>query len=154
MEFIDVITKRKSVRSYLPKEVPEELITEIAQRMERAPSAGDLKAWKAFFLSSPDVRKQIAAAALDQNFLAQAPVVVVFCANPEVSSKKYGERGASFYCLQDATIAAAYCQLIATDLGLATCWVGAFYSSEIQRIAKIPETLQPIALMALGYENI
>jgi nitroreductase len=87
---------------------------------------------------------------LDQRFLAQAPVVLLYAANA-TRGAKYGERGAQLYCVQDATIAAAYTQLAATALGLATCWVGAFDDAQVARAAQLPAGQRPVALLPVGY---
>lgn len=99
------------------------------------------------------IKQQLAHAALDQNFVLEAPVNIVFCANTKRASANYGERGHELYSLQDATIAATYLQLAATDLGLATVWVGAFEESQVKKIMHLPGHLKPIAIIPLGYPN-
>jgi nitroreductase len=80
---------------------------------------------------------------------AQAPLVLVFCSDPEASASEYGERGKNLYCIQDATIAAAYCQLAATDAGLASVWIGSFDEEEVRRI--LGTDLRPVAIIPAGY---
>lgn len=96
-------------------------------------------------------KRELALASFAQSFVAEAPVVLVFCANPGRSEKRYGKRGKNLYCIQDATIAAAYAQLAAVDLGLGSCWVGAFDEKEVLRILGNPEGLIPVAIIPIGY---
>jgi nitroreductase len=92
-------------------------------------------------------KRELALASLAQSFVAEAPIVLVFCADPEASGKKYGKRGRSLYSIQDATIAASYAQLAATALGLASCWVGAFDDEEVLKVLGNPEGLFPVAII-------
>jgi len=92
----------------------------------------------------------LAKAAFDQTFLVQAPVCLVFSADPNRSTPKYGKRGAQLYSVQDATIAGTFAMLAAVDLGLATVWVGAFDEEKVQKIVG-EKSLKPVAMFALGY---
>jgi nitroreductase len=75
--------------------------------------------------------RRLTRAALDQASIAQAPLALVFCAQPERSAQKCGQRGRTLFSVQDATIACAYAQLAATALGLASAWIGAFDESRV-----------------------
>lgn len=82
-----------------------------------------------------------------------APALLVFCALPPQSSARYGSRGESLYCIQDATIAATYAQLAAHSLGLVTCWVGAFKERRVADIIGIKDwhTEIPVAILTVGW---
>ena len=90
-------------------------------------------------------------AALEQTFMAQAPVVLVFCANPARSSRRYGQRGVRLYSIQDATIACTFSMLAATELGLATVWIGAFDDDAVRQAIRLPDALLPVAMLPIGY---
>jgi len=96
-------------------------------------------------------RKGLAVACLDQDFISQAPLSLIFFASPQRSSRKYGERGASLYCILDAAIAASYAQLAIADEGLGTVWVGAFDDDGVKRVANAPSHLIPVAVFPVGY---
>jgi len=98
------------------------------------------------------VRAALARAA-DQSFIAESPVTLVFCANPGRAARKYGARGRDLYALQDATIAAAYAQLAATELDLATVWVGAFDTATVSAALRAPGDWVPVAILPLGYAD-
>ena len=121
-----------------------------------ATSSREINAWhdlqKVVLVASTKEKKEaIARAALDQDSLKQAPAVLVFCADKTQSEEKYGERGASVYALQDATIAAAYSQLAATAEGLSTVWVGAFEPLEVSYLIGAQPGEVPVTLIPLGY---
>jgi nitroreductase len=149
MEFFDVVDKRHSIRAYKDKEVEEEKLRKILETANKAPSAGNLQAYEIFVVKDQNKRKALAEAAFSQDFIVDAPVVLVFCSNPTRSSWK-GKRG-GLYSLQDATIAACYAQLAVTALGLSSCWVGAFSEEEVLKILGSPKGLVPICIMPIGY---
>jgi len=97
------------------------------------------------------MRQDLARAAFDQAFIAQAPIVLVFCTNAARSAERYGERGVRLYALQDATIAATFAMLATHDLGLATCWIGAFDDDAVHTVIKAPPQHIPVAMLPIGY---
>ena len=151
MEFFEVVEQRRSIRAYQPRGIEGERLQRILVCANTAPSAGNLQAYDIVVVTDDRTRQALARAALDQEFIAQAPVVLVFFQHPRRSAIKYGRRGAELYALQDATIACAYAQLAATALGLASCWVGAFDEEPICRLLKAPSGLRPAALLPIGY---
>ena len=151
MEFMTLIDERRSVRVYERRDVEEEKLGKILHAANRAPSAGDLQAYQIAVVRFVTVRQALARAAVEQQFVGQAPVVLVFLAEPAGASAKYGHRGETLYALQDATIACAYAQLAAHDLGLAACWVGAFRSKEVIEAVDAAPGQTPVALLPMGY---
>jgi nitroreductase len=151
MDYATLIEERHSIRAYQPTEVEEDKLRSLLHAANRAPSAGNLQAYQIVAVRSPAARQALARAALDQDFVAQAPVVLVFLADPGRARGKYGHRGETLYSLQDATIACAYAQLAARDLGLGACWVGAFRKDAVREAVGSPPEQVPVALLPLGY---
>jgi len=151
MDYFELLEKRHSIRSYTSQPVEDEKLHAILQAANRAPSAGNLQAYEIYLVTDPARLQALARAALDQTFIAQAPVALVFCANPKRSSVRYGRRGTTLYCIQDATIACAFAHLAAAALGLASVWVGAFDEDGVRRVIGVWEDLRPVAILPLGY---
>ena len=151
MEFFEALKARHSVRAYADTHVEEQKFDQILEAINRAPSAGNLQAYEVYIVTQSDRRKDLAAAALGQNFISQAPITLIFCAHVDRSTAKYGQRGAQLYCIQDATIACTYAMLSATALGLSTVWVGAFNEDKVSRIVNAPQTHRPVAMLPIGY---
>ena len=143
--------KRRSIRAFTKAPVERDKIETILETARLAPSAGDLQAYQIVVIDDSEVKAALAAAALSQHFIVEAPVVLVFCANSRRSERKYGRRGASLYCIQDATVAACYAQLAATAQGLASCWVGAFDEAEVSGVLRAPPGLRAVVIMPIGY---
>lgn len=152
MQFDQVVRQRHSVRSYRDEQPSEKDIAAIVHAADLAPSAGGLKSRTVFLVRSLFLRKQLAIAAHGQEFVAQAPVVLIFCADHERISE-YGQRGIDLYCIQDTSAAIQNALLKATDLGLGSCWVSAFDEEQVSQLCRIPQHLRPIALVTIGYEK-
>jgi len=148
MEFFDVVKKRHSVRAFTSRPIEESKIKQILDAANSAPSAKNLQSYEIFLVQDESKKRELASASLAQSFVAEAPIVLVFCTSPERSGKT--KRGKELYSIQDATIAAAYTQLAATALGLASVWVGAFDDKEVLKVLGNPEGLMPIAIIPIG----
>lgn len=151
MDFFQLIEERRSMRKYADLPVEEGKLQQILAAINRAPSAGNLQAFEVYLVRSLKQRRALVRAALDQEFLAEAPVVLVFCAEPDRSAVKYGQRGATLYALQDATIACTFAMLAAKALGLDTVWVGAFDEAAVSELLRLPPDLRPVAMLPVGY---
>jgi nitroreductase len=151
MDFFNTTSARHSVRSYSDKPVEPEKINRILECVGSAPSAGNLQAYKIFVLTEKGTKDQIIECAFGQDFLKNAPYLLIFCADAARSGKKYAQRGEELYCLQDATIACTYAMLSATSLGLSSVWVGAFDEKSVAAIMDIPANSRPIILLPIGY---
>jgi nitroreductase len=150
LQFFEVISRRRSIRAYSSKPVEEEKLKQIFQAANMAPSAGNLQAYQVHVIQKRDKKEALAKAAFDQTFLIEAPVCLVFCADPSRAAPRYGERGTELYSVQDATIAGTYAMLAAVDLGLATIWVGAFDEESVQQVVG-DKSVRPVAMVVVGY---
>lgn len=151
MDFFETIEKRKSVRAFLDREIDDKTLNALLGTASLAPSAGNLQAYRIVIVKGQQVKEALASAALGQMFVAKAPIAFVFLADGARSSSEYGNRGASLYSVQDATIAAAYAQLAATALGLASVWVGAFDEGTVAKLVNAKEYEKPVAIIPIGY---
>ncbi len=151
MDFYDVIGKRRSVRAFQDKPVDAATLKKILDTVSLAPSAGNLQAYKITIIRTQELKEGLMSAAFDQESIINAPLVLVFSADEKRSEVKYGERGLEFYSLQDATIAAAYCQLAAAAEGLGSVWVGGFDTLEVSRLINAESYEVPVAIIPLGH---
>lgn len=151
MDFFEVVRERRSIRAFKGEPVEENKLQRILEVINRAPSAGNLQAYEIYLVRDEQVRAALVEAARGQAFVAQAPIVLVFCAHPKRAEARYGQRGTELYTLQDATIACTYGMLAAAALGLATVWVGKFDEQAVAGIVGIPPDQRPVAMLPLGY---
>ncbi|MBT9130259.1 MAG: 5,6-dimethylbenzimidazole synthase [candidate division WS2 bacterium] len=150
MEVREAILKRRSIRKFNPEPIDKEIITKILEAGHWAPSEGNLQPWFFYVVENIELRKALAKAALNQEFIIQAPVAIVVCADLEKTAP-YGKRGKELFCLQSTAAAIQNMLLFAYSLGIGSCWVGAFNEAEAQLIMNLPANLRPLAIIPLGY---
>lgn len=148
---LTILKERTSVRRFKPDPVPPELLRQLIEAATWAPSAGNLQPWFFYIVTDQHRKRCLSDAALQQNFVAEAPACIVVCAEPARSERTYGERGRVFYCLQDTAAATQNILLASTALGLGSCWVGAFDADKVRACLHIPDRYVPIALVPVGY---
>ena len=150
VDFFDVVNTRRSVRAFTKDSVTEEELTTILEAVNAAPSAGNLQAYEVVVVRDGSTKKKIAKAAWGQNFIADAPVCLVFLANPRRSEHEYGIRGRELYCIQDATIAAEHAHLSCVPLGLSSVWVGAFSEEAVSEAVSAAPYMRPVGVLPIG----
>lgn len=150
-ELLQHIRKRRSIRRFTTDSVPVDVTDKLIEAARWAPSAGNLQPWYFYVVHDPAVRRCLADAAFGQHFAAEAPVCIVVCAEPRRSARIYGRRGEDLYCIQDTAAAAQNILLAAADYGLGSCWVGAFNEDRVRACLGIPDSLRPLAIIAVGY---
>jgi nitroreductase len=151
MEFFDVLEARHSIRAYDPRPVEPERLQQILEAANGAPSAGDLQAYEIYMVCGNAQKASLVNASGGQEFLAQAPINLVFCAHAALSAVKYAVRGTQLYCVQDASIACTFAMLAATAFGLSTVWVGAFDEDAVRSAIGAPADQRPVAILPIGY---
>jgi nitroreductase len=151
LDVFEAIETRRSVRAFTNEEVSEEEVQKLIDAARRAPSAGNIQPWEFVIVRNAKIKHKLSVAALNQNFIKEAPVVIVVCADETRSSWGYGSRGASLYCLQDTAAAIQNMLLAACALGLGTCWMGAFHENEVAEVVNAPIGVRPIAIIPVGH---
>ncbi len=151
MDFFDVLKARHSIRKFQPAPVEPRKLEAILAAANAAPSALNLQSYEIYLARGSEAVSAIARATWDQSFVAEAPVVLVFCSHPARAMDRLGEDGARMFALQDATIACSFAMLAATAQNLATVWIGAFDPEGVRRVIGAPESVTPIAILPIGY---
>jgi len=96
-----------------------------------------------------DLRAELAGAALDQQFLVEAPVDIVICALTDRTSARYGER-AERYVNMEAGHVGENIHLQAVALGLASVEVGAFDDEQVRKVLDVDNQTRPLYIMPVG----
>jgi len=147
--FLNLLESRRSVRLFSDEPVSGECLDYILKCAKTAPSAGNRESWDVIVVSDDEVRFDLSRAALDQEHIMNAPLILVVCANYVRSMSSYGERGI-LYALEDSVIACTYMMLAAQASGLNTCWTGAFEDEDVREILNLPSHVRPVSLLAVG----
>ncbi len=98
-----------------------------------------------------DVRKELAEAALDQEFIEQAPISLFYSAVYSRTTSKYRQRGRDRYVCMDLGHSAENVCLQVVAMGLGTCAVGAFEDRIVRNVIMIPDEEEPLYIMPIGY---
>lgn len=150
MNILEAVKNRRSIREFEKKEISVSLINKLIDALIWAPSAGNLQSRKFYFVQDEKIKKGIAKAALNQTFVAEAPLVVVGCTDNSIASR-YGERGMYLYSVQDVACSIMGMMLVAHENGLGSVWVGAFNEEGVSNLLKMPRNLRPVAIVPIGY---
>jgi nitroreductase len=149
MDVFTAISQRGSVRAYKEIGVEEDKLRKVMEAARLSPSASNRQEWKFVVVKKRETRKKLANAALGQSFIGEAPVVIVACGTETKSMMLCGQPAYTV----DVSIACAFMILQAHELGLGTCWIGAFREDAVKKILEIPESVRVVAMFPLGYPN-
>ena len=146
MDVKQAINLRKSIRSYLDKPIEPEKLDCILDAARMAPTASNQQSHKIITVTNPEMRQKMVAACNGQKMVGEAPVVLVVCANNQ-RDMSCGQPAR----VVDGCIALSFIMLQATELGLSTCWLGAFSEPAVRELLCVPDDYVIIAVTPLGY---
>ncbi|HDN97696.1 MAG: nitroreductase [Candidatus Omnitrophota bacterium] len=149
MDFYQVIETRRSVRSYKPDPVPEEVLKKVLNAARIAPSGSNRQPWKFIIIKDEERKKKMVELCEGQSFVAEAPVLIVACGR-NIHYNRGGWMG-DYSMIVDVAIAVDHLTLAARAEGLGTCWIGSFDNEGIKKFLGIPEDVNVVALTPLGY---
>ena len=149
MSVLDTIRERRSVRVYKSDPIPTESLLRVLEAARLAPSGKNLQPWKFIVVQDKELKKKLAKASNAQDFIAEAPLVLVACGFPEECYRSMGRYMKSWPV--DVTIALEHLILQAQEEGLGTCWIGSFEEVEVKSLLSVPENVRVLALTPLGY---
>ena len=178
MSLEEVISKRRSKRSYMDKSLSRQQISQVLwagqgitdtkNKFRSAPSAGGLYPLEIYMvskealyhylpdshtlekLSGEDLRNNLSEAAMGQSSIKEAPASIVITAVYERTTVKYQERGVMYVHIE-AGHAAENIQLQAVALGLGSVPVGAFSEEQVSNVLSLPEGCKPLYIIPVGY---
>jgi nitroreductase len=152
MDFDEVIRKRKMVREYdQDKQISDKIIMKLIRNAHRAPSAGHTQVQEFIIIKDHAIKKKLRKAAVSQEYVENAPVLIVVCSNTSRSISRYGSRGKQFYSIIDGAFASMLILLTAVNEGIGACFVGAFDDNKVSEILELPEFVKPIGIICIGY---
>jgi len=159
MNLMEIITKRRSVRAYLPTPVPREMITKCIEAARLAPSACNSQPCRFIVIDQPEMKDRIAAAAFSGtykacSFAASAPVLVaVVNQRGNLASRFGGIIRKVPFSLIDIGIGVEHFVLQATELGLGTCWLGWFNIKAAKKALGLSWNTDLVLLISVGYAD-
>lgn len=151
--FLGFLEEKRSVRAFDPDPPPPEALEYVVRAAATAPFSGRSPAWHFILVRERRVLERLQTAATSGlnklNFwVNNAPVILVACAKPE-RSLPFSRGLPSF--VMDTAVALERASLMAHQMGIGSCWIGAFDEKGARRACRIPSSHRVVALLALGY---
>lgn len=166
MDILDVIMKRRTIRKFRSKPVPEETVIRIIEAGQRAPSACSLQTYSVVWVKDEEKRKALWEVCGKQPFILEAPVTLTLCADVKKLIDIMDARGyetslegglgyaVKMFAIIDAALAAENMVLAAEELGLGSVFIGgALANPRVVEILDIPKGVLPISLLCIGYPD-
>lgn len=148
MDFSRLLEDRYSVRAYGPDPVEDEHLRQVLDAARLAPTACNLQAFQLIVVHTKG-REEELKRIYRQGWFVQAPLVICICALPEKNwIRSYDGKNFSDV---DAAIVMDHFILAAANVGLGTCWIGAFDPEATREILGLPDDVEPVAFTPLGY---
>lgn len=144
----NVMLNRRSQRKFENREVEEWKLEMIFAAADTAPTAGGFQGFEIYHIQKQEVKNMLVQAANNQPYV-NAPVVLVFCMNPDRVKLNFPPDKIRKFSQQDATLAAAYSQLAAHALGLSSIWIGMLDEDKIREV--LGTNLFPSSILCVGY---
>jgi nitroreductase len=161
MDVMQAIHQRRSVRSFVDKAVPDDVLWQIIEAGTWAPSAGNMQAWEFVVVKDPEARRKVVdttdagittrAGVLTQEWMLAAPVIIIVCYDLKRMTARYGQKGRDLLTKLDCMGCVQNMMLAATNLGLGSCVAVGFDSLALKDALPIPREITPFLLVALGY---
>lgn len=161
-ETLQTVFGRKSVRAFTEKEISPEDHATVLKAASSSPTAGNQQLYTILDITDPDLRKRLSETCDHQPFIAEAKMILIFCADclkwyrafqqTGCEPRKPGE-GDLLLAVSDANIAAQTAVITAESLGIGSCYIGDIMENcEIHReLLRLPPYVFPAAMLVFGY---
>ena len=149
LDFYEVIRTRRSMRSFKPGPVPDDVLRRILEAARMAPSGSNRQPWKFIVIRDEGMKDRLIPLAGGQKFIAEAPILIVACGH-NINYNRGGYMG-DMSMLVDVAIAFDHLTLAARAEGLGTCWIGSFDNAGVKALLRMSPEVNVVALTPLGY---
>ena len=158
MDVKEAIAEGRSIRAYKPKNVPDDLVTELVDAARLAPSGNNAQPWVFKIIKSKKDKDELKKNNIfKQDFVYTAPLLIVCCADPSAypSAKvKPGfDMSNEMRAIRDLSIAAQNLILRAAELGLGTCYIGWMDKEKMRKYLGLPDGFIVPYTITVGYAD-
>lgn len=141
--------QRCAVREYTSQQVPDEVLQYILEVARLSPSAVNYQPWHIVVIRGEELLGRMAAEVYPRQWFSTVPCCVVVCGNHNESWRRSSD--GKDHCDIDVAIVTQQMVLAAAELGVATCWVCNFDVDACKRLLQLPQEVEPIVLLPIGY---
>jgi nitroreductase len=162
MKTSEAIEKRRSIRKYQDKSISEDLVEKLINAARLAPSAYNGQPSRFLVIRDAKTKQMLKDSKIfKHDFVYDAPLIIVCCADPEVYPKERfepvysnsAEIGGDIGAVRDLALSSQNLVLLATELGLGTCYVGLVDRNRIKEIFDIPKNYVLPFVITVGYPD-
>lgn len=147
---LNCIKKRFSVRKFQDRPVEQEKIDILLEAARLAPSASNKQTWHFVIIRNAEKRTQLTDICRGQKFVAEAPITIAIC----ITNLDYVMTCGQTAPIIDGALAGEHIVLQAAEMGLGTCWIGAFYHDKMAKLINLPKDYQIVGLLPIGYPAV
>lgn len=157
MRVHEAIESRRSIRRYTTDPVSQEDLCNLLWAAHLAPSGHNTQPWRFIVVQEARVRKILAGICHDQQWMMDAPVHVVVCADLGVRQDhpvRFDEETSGMEAkrvIRDTAISADHLMLRAVELGLGTCWVGWYDQEAVKPVLNVPDSVFVLGIITIGH---
>ncbi|MFC1541124.1 nitroreductase family protein, partial [Candidatus Latescibacterota bacterium] len=145
---LDAVKSRYSVRSYTSEPIGDSELSDILEAARFSQSAKNFQDWRLIVVRDREMKRKLVPACRNQHFIEEASVLIVCCG---INIDYVMTCGQHTYNL-DVAIAMENMALTAHDIGLGTCWLGAFYEDQVKELLGIPrDGVRIVGILAVGH---
>ena len=162
-EILNIINNRASCRSFLEKEIPDDILNQILDAAIKAPSSSGFQAYSIIKVTNIDKKEKLVEYSRNQRFIAKAPVSLIFCIDyrrikriNEVQPTPFDETNNFmnlWMTIIDTAISAQTLCLAAESFDLKSVYIGNILnmSDKVSELLKLPDYVLPSIMVTLGY---
>jgi nitroreductase len=163
MDFYDLMMKRRSVRVFKDREIPESMVEQLLDVANQAPSGGNIQPLSIILVRNPEGREKLAELSGGQPWVKNAPLTMIFCLDfyrikkwAELCQADFrGECALNHFLIAyaDLMVAAQNVVILAESLGLGSVYIGSIQHEidATRHFFEIPEYVLPMMLLSIGY---
>lgn len=148
MKFSELIQKRYSVRAYKADPVEDEKLQHVLEAARLAPTAANRQPVRVIVVKTAGREAELGRI-YSAEWFVKAPLVLCVCGIADAAWTR--RQDAKCYVDVDAAIVMDHIVLMATELGLGTCWIAAFNPDATREVLGLPDGIEPILFTPLGY---
>ncbi len=139
MSLLDAIYRRRSIRRYQDKQIPQEILEKILEAGRTAPSANNMQPWHFIIVTDQKLKQKLSQGNWN-TFIKESAFTIVGC----------GDKNNEWSTI-DVTIALENMVIAAEAQGVSSCWVGDFIEEDLKKTLNIPKDLKVICQISFGY---
>ncbi|MCL4372908.1 nitroreductase family protein [Candidatus Parvarchaeota archaeon] len=150
MDVYDAINKRRTVYSFLDKEVSEDIILRLIDSAVRSPTAGGIREYEFIIVTNPDQKLKISKISLTPH-IDSAPLMIIVICDKSKMDAIFDKDDSETFCVENAALAIENLLLVASSYGLGSAWIATLQQDEVKKLLAIPQKYKVRGIIPIGY---